>query len=95
MPTESNERKGMTQGSETSTASFESSISRLTEIVEKLEQGELPLEDSLRLFEEGIKLSRISQERLDRAQKTVEELLRVDDAGRATTAPFATTDDDR
>jgi len=95
MPTESNVRKGITKASETSTATFEASISRLTEIVEKLEQGELPLEDSLRLFEEGIKLSRISQERLDRAQKTVEELLRVDDAGRATTAPFATTDDDR
>jgi len=76
-------------------ASFEASISRLTEIVEQLEQGDLPLEESLRLFEEGVKLSRTSQERLDRAQKKVEELLRVDDEGRAVTAPFATTDDER
>jgi exodeoxyribonuclease VII small subunit len=77
-------------------ASFEASIARLTEIVDQLERGDLALEESLRLFEEGVKLSRTSQERLDRAQKRVEELLRVDDEGRATTAPFpTTTDDDR
>jgi exodeoxyribonuclease VII small subunit len=80
---------------DTTQASFETSISRLTEIVEQLERGELTLEDSLRLFEEGVKLSRTSQERLDRAQKKVEELLRVDEDGRAVTAPFATTDDER
>ncbi len=77
-------------------ASFEASISRLTEIVDQLERGDLPLEESLRLFEEGVKLSRASQERLDRAQRRVEELLRVDDEGKATTAPFATSaEDDR
>jgi exodeoxyribonuclease VII small subunit len=74
--------------------SFEGAIQRLTEIVEQLEHGDLPLEDSLRLFEEGVRLSRLSQERLDRAQKKVHELLRVDEAGRATTTPFATTDDE-
>ena len=57
-------------------ASFEESIARLTRIVERLEEGELTLEESLQLFEEGIKLSRVSQERLDRAQKRVEKLLR-------------------
>ena len=76
-------------------ASFEASITRLTEIVEQLERGELPLEESLRLFEEGVRLSRISQARLDRAQKKVEELLRVDGDGTPRTAPFATTEDDR
>jgi len=50
-------------------ASFEDSIRRLSEIVESLEGGELPLEDSLRLFEEGIKLARTSQSVLDRAEK--------------------------
>jgi exodeoxyribonuclease VII small subunit len=79
----------------TSPVSFETSLARLTEIVEQLERGDLPLEDSLRLFEEGVRLSRASQERLDRAQRKVEELLRVDDGGHATTAPFATTADDR
>ena len=62
-------------------ASFEDSIRRLGEIVEALENGELPLEDSLRLFEEGVKLARASQAKLDGAEKRVEELLSVDESG--------------
>jgi exodeoxyribonuclease VII small subunit len=75
-------------------ASFEEAIVRLTQIVERLEQGELTLEESLQLFEEGVKLSRLSQERLDRAEKRVEKLLRVDERGRAQTEPFETTSED-
>ncbi|HEY3822505.1 MAG TPA: exodeoxyribonuclease VII small subunit [Polyangiaceae bacterium] len=70
--------------------SFEAAIKRLSEIVQTLERGELPLEESLRLFEEGVKLSRVSQQRLDAAEKRVEQLLAVDEQGRARTAPFAT-----
>jgi len=70
--------------------SFETAIKRLTEIVQLLERGDLSLEESLRLFEEGVKLSRVSQSRLDRAEKRVEQLLAVDDQGRARSAPFAT-----
>jgi exodeoxyribonuclease VII small subunit len=70
--------------------SFEVAIKRLNEIVQVLERGELSLEESLRLFEEGVKLSRLSQQRLDRAEKRVEQLLAVDEQGRARTAPFAT-----
>jgi len=70
--------------------SFEVAIKRLSEIVQTLERGELPLEESLRLFEEGVKLSRVSQQRLDAAEKRVEQLLAVDEQGRARTAPFAT-----
>jgi exodeoxyribonuclease VII small subunit len=70
--------------------SFEAAIKRLSEIVQTLERGELPLEESLRLFEEGVKLSRISQQRLNAAEKRVEQLLAVDEQGRARTAPFAT-----
>jgi exodeoxyribonuclease VII small subunit len=70
--------------------SFETAIKRLSEIVQTLERGELPLEESLRLFEEGVKLSRVSQQRLDAAEKRVEQLLAVDEQGRARTAPFAT-----
>jgi exodeoxyribonuclease VII small subunit len=70
--------------------SFEAAIKRLSEIVQTLERGELPLEESLRLFEEGVKLSRVSQQRLDSAEKRVEQLLAVDDQGRAKTQPFAT-----
>ncbi len=73
---------------------FEESIRRLSEIVQTLERGDLPLEESLRLFEEGVKLSRASQTRLDSAQKRVEELLGVDDQGRPRTAPFETRGDE-
>lgn len=62
-------------------ASFEDSIRRLSEIVESLESGELPLEESLALFEEGVKLARASQATLDAAEKRVEELLSVDEQG--------------
>lgn len=65
-----------------STASFEASVQRLSQIVEKLEAGELPLEQSLQLFEEGIRLARVAQERLDHAEERVEELLSVDAQGR-------------
>jgi exodeoxyribonuclease VII small subunit len=71
-------------------ATFEEAIKRLGEIVATLERGDLPLEESLRLFEEGVKLSRVSQERLDAAQKKVEQLLGVDEQGRARTQPFET-----
>ena len=74
--------------------SFEVAIKRLTEIVSTLERGDLPLEESLRLFEEGVQLSRVSQRRLDTAEKRVEQLLSVDDQGRARTTPFATTADE-
>ena len=61
--------------------SFEDSIRRLSEIVEALEAGDLPLEQSLQLFEEGVKLSRASQATLDGAEKRVEELLSIDERG--------------
>jgi len=61
--------------------SFEATLRRLGEIVERLEGGELPLEDSLRLFEEGVRLTRSAQARLDAAEKRVEELLGFDENG--------------
>ncbi|HVH45037.1 MAG TPA: exodeoxyribonuclease VII small subunit [Labilithrix sp.] len=68
--------------------SFEDAVKRLSEIVQKLERGDLPLEESLLLFEEGVRLSRASQAKLDSAQKRVEELLGIDRDGKARTAPF-------
>ena len=66
---------------------FEASLSRLEEIVRSLEGGELPLEQSLKLFEEGIKLARICNARLEEAERKVEVLLK-DKAGKMTTRPF-------
>ncbi|HVY24975.1 MAG TPA: exodeoxyribonuclease VII small subunit [Polyangiaceae bacterium] len=64
-----------------STPGFEEALKRLTAIVDQLESGELSLEQSLALFEEGTRLSRSSQAQLDAAEKRVEELLSIDAAG--------------
>lgn len=61
---------------------FEDALKRLTTIVERLESGDLSLEQSLSLFEEGTRLSRASQAKLDAAEKRVEELLAIDATGR-------------
>lgn len=66
-------------------ASFEAQLKRLGEVVDELEDGELGLEESLALFEEGVKLSRGAQQRLDAAEKRVEELIRIDENGDAVT----------
>ena len=55
---------------------FENALSQLESIVAQLEDGDLPLEESLKLFEEGIKLSRFCNQRLNEAQKKVEVLLK-------------------
>jgi len=68
-------------GESSGASSFEASLHRLTEVVEKLESGELGLEESLALFEEGVGLARAAQQRLDAAEKRVEELVRVDENG--------------
>jgi exodeoxyribonuclease VII small subunit len=57
---------------------FESSLTSLEKIVRKLEQGDLSLEESLKLFEDGVKLSRDCQERLNQAERRIEILLNDD-----------------
>jgi exodeoxyribonuclease VII small subunit len=59
--------------------SFEASLKELEQIVEQLETGDLPLEHSLELFEQGVRLSRDCQKRLDEAERRVELLLKNDD----------------
>jgi exodeoxyribonuclease VII small subunit len=54
---------------------FEKVMERLAKVVNELESGELPLEQALVLFEEGVRLSREGASRLDRAEARVEELL--------------------
>jgi exodeoxyribonuclease VII small subunit len=67
--------------------SFETSLEALEEIVQKLEHGDLALEESLGLFEQGIRLSRECQERLSQAERRIEVLLR-DQQGRPIVTPF-------
>lgn len=54
---------------------FESALTRLQETVKKLESGELSLEDSLKGFEEGVKLTRFCQQALSAAEQKVEILM--------------------
>jgi exodeoxyribonuclease VII small subunit len=66
---------------------FEAALARLEEIVQELEKSDLPLEQSLKLFEEGIKLSRICNKRLEDAERRVEILLK-DKTGNMIAKPF-------
>jgi exodeoxyribonuclease VII small subunit len=63
---------------------FETSLAELEAIVAKLETGDLPLEDSLDLFEKGIKLSRECRERLAKAERRIEILLKDADGNLST-----------
>lgn len=58
---------------------FEESLNDLERIVKQLEDGDLPLEESLRLFENGVKLSRECRERLTNAERRIEVLMREND----------------
>lgn len=68
-------------------ANFETQLASLERIVRELERGDLPLERSLELFEQGVRLSRECQERLNEADRRIEVLLRSGD-GAAFVAPF-------
>jgi exodeoxyribonuclease VII small subunit len=72
---------------ETQGKNFEASLAALEKIVRELERGDLPLEESLKLFEQGVKLSRECQERLNQAERRVEVLLR-DGEGRPVLSAF-------
>lgn len=74
-------REGALTDAALAPASFEGSVHRLSEIVGRLEGGELPLEESIRLFEEGVRLARSAQARLDDAERRVQELLGVEADG--------------
>ncbi len=58
---------------------FEDALSRLETIVAELEKGDLPLDDSLKIFEEGIKLSKTCLKILDDAERKIEILVREKD----------------
>jgi exodeoxyribonuclease VII small subunit len=68
---------------------FEDLLGRLRGLVERLESGNLPLEDSLKAFEEGMELCKRGALILDGAEKKVEMLLGSGTGGAAATAPFA------
>jgi exodeoxyribonuclease VII small subunit len=66
---------------------FEKSLTRLEEVVKRLEGADLSLDEAMKLFEEGIKLSRDCQKQLEEAEGRVEILLKKAD-GKVVAAPF-------
>ncbi|OOF38623.1 exodeoxyribonuclease VII small subunit [Rodentibacter rarus] len=67
-----------------SSPDFESTLAQLETIVSRLESGELPLEESLKEFEQGIQLAQLGQERLKQAEQRIQILLQKSD-----TAPLS------
>ena len=81
--------------SEPQAPSFEAALKQLEEIVQRLERGELPLEESLKLYEEGIRLSRLCHAKLEEAEGKIELLMKdargelvLDEQGRPKKTPF-------
>ncbi len=72
--------------SDTSIKDFEGAIAELESIVKKLEEGDLPLEQSLALYERGVQLSRFCHARLEDAERRIEILT---DRGELKPAPAA------
>lgn len=75
--------------------SFEAALRQLEELVQKLEKGDLALEESLKLYEDGIRLSRLCHARLEEAEGKIEMLLKdargepvLDAQGQPRTASF-------
>lgn len=66
---------------------FEDALKRLETIVKEMESGELPLEDAIAKFEEGMKLSKVCSDKLDEAEKKIMVLMK-DSAGEVKEAPF-------
>jgi len=76
---------------DTSIKDFETAIAELESIVKKLEEGELPLEQSLALYERGVQLSRFCHSRLEDAERRIEIL---SERGELRPAPASLSSDD-
>lgn len=66
---------------------FEEALTRLEAVVNRLESGELPLEESLRLFEEGVYLTKVCTHRLEAAERRITILLK-NERGEIAETPF-------
>ena len=72
---------------------FETALKKVEDIVARLEDGDLDLEKSIELFEEGVTLSKVLQKKLDEAEKKIEKLVR-DRGGGLSTEPMEDPTDD-
>lgn len=71
---------------------FEKKLNRLEEIVHQMEKGEMALDQSLKLFEEGVKLSRECHTQLTQAEAQVKKLVGFDSEGKAIIENFKSED---
>lgn len=71
---------------------FEEAINELEGIVEKLEKGELPLDESIEVFQKGIELSKFCSKRLDEVERKI-SILVEDEKGVIKEVPFASHGD--
>jgi exodeoxyribonuclease VII small subunit len=81
----------MNEKQEQDPVSFEAALKELEGIVKQLESGEAKLEESLQLFERGVRLSRFCSQKLEEAEKKIEMLVK-DSRGEYTTVPFEPED---
>ena len=72
---------------------FEEALQKLEAIVTQMEEGDLPLEETLKAFEEGVRLARFCASKLDEAERKVEKLMR-DQAGKLQTTSLSEEEDD-
>ncbi len=82
----------MTDTTPTTPVDFEQALAQLESQVQRLEGGDLPLEDALKAFEEGVRLTRQCQQSLDAAEQKVQLLLAKRD-GSLDTEAFTPRDD--
>lgn len=78
----------MAEPGETETLSFEEALRRLEAIVQQLERGDVPLDQSITLYEEGDKLRAQCQARLAAAEARIQQIVSGADGAAAKTAPF-------
>ncbi|QYO65800.1 exodeoxyribonuclease VII small subunit [Leptolyngbya sp. 7M] len=67
---------------------FEQALDELESIVKRLEEGDMPLEESLELFERGVRLSRDCRDRLEKAERRI-EMLTKDPSGEIRLEPIS------
>ena len=76
------------EGTDLAQMSFEQALKSLEEIVRRLESGDVPLEESIDLYERGEQLRKHCQARLDAAQARIEKIVAGPDGKAAGTEPF-------
>ena len=72
---------------------FEEAIAELERIVERLESGDVPLEEAIELFQQGMKLSHLCSQKLDQAERKIEML--IEEGGELIRKPFQPTGEEK